>query len=88
MQANRVLDLFADLSRSGRTLSLGYRRKAKGKPSTPRVATLLATLQKTASYDAVPQADGRVALQMVMATGGKQTSFCTAAELEELEQLL
>lgn len=88
VQANRVLDLFADLVRAGKSLSLGYRRKAKARPSTPRVATLLASLQKAASFEAAPQADGRVALQMVLATGGKQTSFCTAAEYQELELLL
>ncbi|HEY3451594.1 MAG TPA: hypothetical protein VGK67_34870 [Myxococcales bacterium] len=88
VQANRVLDLFADLLRSGRTFNLGYRKKAKGRPSTPRVATLLSTLQKARAFEAVPQADGRVALQMELATGGKQMSFCTAAEHEELEQLL
>jgi len=89
VRANRVLDLFADLVRKGsRELTLGYRRKAKGRPSSPRVATLLASLQKAKSFEAVPQADGRVALQIELATGGKQTSFCSAAEHEELEGLL
>lgn len=88
-QANRVLDLFAELDRlADKTLKLGYRRRAPAKASTPRVAALLASLQKAKSFEAQPQADGRVALKMALAKGGNQTSFCTQAEHEELESLL
>ncbi|MBI5545402.1 MAG: hypothetical protein HY901_16070 [Deltaproteobacteria bacterium] len=89
VQANRVLDLYAELNRRGsRTLELGYRRRPRARASTPRVATLLAMLQKAKSFEAQPQADGRVALKIELATGGKQTSFCSAVEHEELEKLL
>ncbi len=88
-QANKVLDLFADLDRlADKTLKLGYRRRAPAKASTPRVATLLASLQKAKSFEAQLQADGRVALKMALAKGGTQTSFCTKDEHEELESLL
>lgn len=89
VRAKRVLDLFAELDLfAGRTLQLGYRRRAKPRPSSPRLATLLALLQKSKSFVAAPQADGRVALQVELATGGKQTSFCTQAENAELELLI
>lgn len=90
VRANRVLDLFAELNRrTSRSLSLGYRRRQqKARPSTPRVATLLASLQKARSFDAEPQADGRVALKIELATGGRQMSFCSPDEQRELEQLL
>jgi hypothetical protein len=88
-RARRVLEEFATLqSGAARTLRVGYRRRPAGRPSTPRVATLLASLQKARSHQAVPQADGRVELRIELAAGGKQTSFCSAAELEELQRLL
>jgi hypothetical protein len=89
VQAGRVLDLFADLhGLPKQTIALGYRRRAQARPSTPRVATLLGSIQKAKSYEAAVQADGRVALRLELATGGTQTSFCSAAEHEELETLL
>ncbi len=89
VQANRVLDLFADLNRRGcRSVELGYRRRAKARASSPRIAKLLATLQKAKSIEAQAQPDGRVALKIELATGGKQTSFCSAEEHAELERLL
>jgi hypothetical protein len=88
-QARRVLDLFARLDFGAtRTLQMGFRRRPKGRPSTPRVATLLASLQKARSHEVHPLPDGRVELRVELAAGGKQTSFCTKAEHEELERLL
>jgi hypothetical protein len=89
VQGKRVLDLYAELDGfAKRTITLGYRRRAMARPSTPRVATLLASVQKAKSWEAQVQPDGRVALRLELATGGKQTSFCSAAEHEELEKLV
>ena len=88
-QATRVLGDFAMLlGGAERKLSMGYRRKPMPRPSTPRVATLLASLQKAKSHEAQPQDGGRVELRIELAAGGRQTSFCSAAEHEELERLL
>ncbi len=88
-QARRVLDEFAQLDLfAGRTMVLGYRRHAGARPSSPRVATLLATLQKAKSHQAVTLPDSRVELRICLSAGGTQTSYCSAAELEELERLL
>lgn len=88
-QATVVLREFARLEGGAeRSLSLGYRRKPAPRPSTPRVATLLASLQKAKSHQAHPQPDGRVELRIELAAGGRQTSFCSAAEHQELERLL
>lgn len=88
-QAKVVLREFALLEGGAeRTLALGYRRKPAPRPSTPRVATLLASLQKAKSHEAHPQAGGRVELRIELAAGGRQTSFCSTAEHEELERLL
>ena len=57
-------------------------------PERPLLATLLASLQKAKSFEAQPQADGRVALKMSLAKGGTQTSFCSKDEHKELESLL
>jgi hypothetical protein len=89
VQAKRVLDLFADLHGFPKqTITLGFRRRAGARPSTPRVATLLGSVQKAKSFEATVQPDGRVALRLELATGGTQTSFCSAAEHEELQMLL
>jgi hypothetical protein len=70
-----------------RSKILGYKRVSAGKASSPRVATLLAILKKARTWEGVPTADGRVELRVGLAAGGKQTSFCTAAEFAELEAL-
>ena len=88
-QASRVLEAFALLDHgANRTLRMGYRKRPAARPTTPRVATLLASLQKAKSHDAVPQAGGRVELRIELAAGGRQTSYCSAAEHEELQRLL
>ncbi len=88
-QATRVLREFAQLEGGAeKTLSLGYRRKPAARPSTPRVAMLLATLQKAKSHQGHPQPGNRVELRIELAAGGRQTSFCSTAEHEELERLL
>jgi len=89
VQAERVLELFASLDGLPRkTLCLGYRRRAGARPSSPRVAMLLSAVRKAKRFTADPQADGRVALRLELATGGSQTSYCSAPEHEELERLL
>lgn len=88
-QTRRVLEAFALLDGGAeRMLKLGYKRKPKGRPSTARVAALLASLQKAASHEAVPHPGGRVELRITLAAGGKQTSFCSVSEHDELERLL
>lgn len=88
-QSARVLEEFARLDGGAmQTKRFGYKRRPAARPSTPRVATLLASLQKARSHEAVPQPDGRFELRIVLAAGGKQTSYCSAAELEELQRLL
>ena len=88
-QAARVLQAYAGLEGGAvNTHHMGYRKRPKGRPSTPRIATLLASLQKAKSHQAVPTDAGRVELRIELAAGGKQISFCSAAELEELEKLL
>ena len=88
-QATRVLEAFASIEGGAqRTLSLGYKKRPAGRPSTPRVATLLQYLHKSKSHTALPQPDGRFELKIELAAGGKQTSFCTAAEHEELQRLI
>ena len=88
-QAHRVLEEFARLGGGVlRTVHLGYRKRPAARPSTPRVATLLASLQKAKSHQGVPQPAGRVELRIELAAGGKQTSYCSAAEYEELQRLL
>lgn len=88
-QAHRVLEEFAVLvGGAERTLRMGYKRRPAPRPSTPRVATILASLQKAKSHEAAPQQGGRVELSIQLAAGGKQISYCSAAEYEELERLL
>jgi hypothetical protein len=88
-QAGRVLEEFALLQGGAeRTLRMGYRSRPAGRPSTPRVATLLASLQKAKSHQALPQPGGRFELRIELAAGGKQTSYCSAAEHDELQRLL
>jgi hypothetical protein len=87
-RAHRVLQQFGALPRlKDREQSIGYKQRAAGKPSSPRVATLLALLKKARSWEGVPMEDGRVQLKVEIASGGKQSSFCTAAEFEELKKL-
>ncbi len=88
-QTQRVLEEFALLEGGAeRSLRLGYKRKPTARPSTPRVATLIASLQKAKSHQAAPQAGGRIELSIDLAAGGKQISYCTEAEYQELERLL
>ena len=88
-QGGRVLEEFALLPLSpARSVRMGYRRKSKGRPSTPRVATLFTSLQKAKSHESVAQPDGRFELRITLAAGGRQSSFCSAAEHAELQKLL
>jgi hypothetical protein len=88
-QGERVLEEFAQVvPGSMRRRDYGYKKRPAGRPSTPRVATLLAALKKSRRHEAVPQPDGRVELRLELAAGGRQTSFCSAAEYEELQRLL
>ncbi len=88
-QSKRVLEEFAQLEGGAfQTKKFGYKRAAAPRPSTPRVATLVATLKKAKSYEGVPQPGDRVELRIEMATGGKQTSYCSAAEYDELERIV
>jgi len=88
-QAQHVLKLFAELDRlPHRSVELGYRKRAAARPSSPRLAKLLQSLQQAKRYAATVQPDGRVALRLELAKGGTQTSFCSAAEHAELEKLL
>jgi hypothetical protein len=67
--------------------TIGYKRRAAGKPSSPRIATLLMLLKKARGWEGVPQEGGRFELRVEFAAGGRQSSFCTAAEFEELKKL-
>ncbi len=87
-QAKQVMKEFANLEFADQSVRVGYRKKPKGKPSSPRIASLLKILQKARSHEPVVQPNGRVELRIELAAGGKQTSFCTAEEYEELERLL
>jgi hypothetical protein len=88
-QAQVVLQEFARLEGGAeRTLHIGYKRRPAARPSTPRVATLLATLQKAKSHQGLPQPGERVELRIELAAGGKQTSYCSSAEYEELQRIL
>src|SRR5690606_21338248 len=87
-QANRVMKEFANLQPAEQSVRVGYRKRPRGKPSSPRIASLLKILQKAKNHEPVVQPDGRVELRIELAAGGRQTSFCTAEEYEELERLL
>jgi hypothetical protein len=88
-RAETVLQLFAELDPFiGKTLEMGYRRHAQPRASTPRLAKILTTIKKAKSCETQPQPDGRFALVIELAAGGKQTSFCSKAEHDELEMLL
>jgi hypothetical protein len=88
-QAHQVLDAFARFEYgASQSATRGYKKRKAGKPSSPRVAALLASLQKAKHHEAVPQPEGRVELRIELAAGGKQKSYCSAAEYEELERLL
>jgi hypothetical protein len=88
-QAARVLRDYAVLaSGASRTLHMGYKERPAGRPSTPRVGTLLTQLKKARSHEFVEQPNGRFELRFELAAGGKQISYCTAAERDELVKLL
>jgi hypothetical protein len=88
-QAQQVLDAFASFEYGpARSERRSFKKRKAGKPSSPRVAALLASLQKAKSHEGVPQPDGRVELRIELAAGGKQRSFCSVAEYEELQALL
>lgn len=88
-RSQRVLREFGQLpSTVLQTKTVGIKRRSGGRPSTPRVATLLTLLKKAKAYQGVPQEGGRVELRVELAAGGKQTSVCTQAEFEELERLM
>jgi hypothetical protein len=87
-RAKRVLRDFGALPQIvTQEQTFGYKRKSGGKPSSERVAKLLATLKKSRTWEGVPMEGGRVELKMELAKGGKQSSFCSAAEYEELQRL-
>lgn len=88
-QSHQVLEAFAgfDYGASQRERRSYGKRKA-GKPSSPRVAALLASLHKARTHQGVPQPDGRVELRIELAAGGTQRSYCSAAEYDELQRLL
>lgn len=87
-RTQRVLRDFGQLPGvTAQTKVVGLRRRAGGKASTPRVATLVKLLKKAKTYEANPQDGGRVELRVELAAGGRQTSYCTAAEFEEVERL-
>src|SRR5436309_2093809 len=65
-----------------------FKKRKTEKASTPRVAALLQSLQKSKSHEAVPQGEGRVELRIELAAGGKQRSFWSEAEYEELKRLI
>ena len=84
----RVSREFGDLpSHTVQEKTIAYKRRAAGKPSSPRVGTLLTLLKKARAWEGVPQEGGRVELRIELAAGGRQISFCSAAEFEELRKL-
>ena len=88
-QALQVLHAFAQLEyRAVRSEKLALKKRKAGRPSTPRVAALLASLQKARSHSTTPQPEGRIELSIELAAGGKQRSYCSVAEYEELQRLL
>lgn len=70
-----------------REQGIGYKRRAAGRPSSPRVATLLTLVKKARTWEGVPNAGERIELKVELAKGGKQSSFCSVAEYEELKKL-
>lgn len=87
-RTQRVLRDFGDLPGIiAQTSVVGFKRRPGGKPSSPRVASLVALLKKSKSYESTVLDDGRVELRVELAKGGRQTSFCSEAEFEELERL-
>jgi len=87
-RAHRVLREFGALpSLTMREKTIGYKRRAAGKPSTPRVSTLLALLKKARTWEGHAHDGGRIELRVELAAGGRQSSFCSAAEFEELKKL-
>lgn len=88
-QAHQVLEAFAGFDYGAQKRELkSYGKRKAGKPSSPRLAALLASIHKARAHEGVPQPDGRVELRIELAAGGKQRSYCTAAEYEELQKLL
>lgn len=87
-RTQRVLLDFGDLPGIVAQESVvGFKRLAGGKPSSPRVASLVALLKKAKNYESSQLDDGRVELRVELAKGGRQTSYCTMTEFEELESL-
>jgi hypothetical protein len=87
-RAKRVLREFGELPQVVTAeQTFGYKRRSGGRPSSERVSALLATLKKTRTWEGVALEGGRIELKMELAKGGKQSSFCTAAEFEELKKL-
>lgn len=87
-RTQRVLRDFGDLPGIvTQTNVIGFKRRPVGKPSSPRVASLVALLKKAKTYESTVLDGGRVELRAELAKGGRQTSYCTVAEFEELERL-
>lgn len=87
-RTQRVLRDFGDLPGIvAQTSVVGFKRRPGGKPSSPRVASLVALLKKAKMYESTVLEGGRVELRVELAKGGRQTSYCTVAEFEELERL-
>jgi hypothetical protein len=88
-QAEQVLDAFAGFGQASSQRELrSFKKRKVEKASSPRVAALLAALQKAKRHEAVPQPEARVELRIELAAGGNQRSYCSAAEYEELQKLL
>lgn len=87
-RTQRVLRDFGQLPGvTVRTREVGLRRRSGGKASTPRVATLVKLVKKAKTWEGVPLEGGRVELKVELSTGGRQTSYCTTAEFEEVQRL-
>lgn len=87
-RSQRVLREYARLpSTILQSKTLGLKRRSAGRPSTPRVATLLQLVKKAKSWEGAPQPNARVELRVELAAGGRQLSYCTQAEFEELEKI-
>jgi len=88
-QTHEVLDAYAGFEYGAvKHDRKSFKKRKVGAASTPRVANLLDALQKARAHEAVVQADGRFELRIELAAGGKQRSFCSAAEYDELKKLL
>ena len=90
-QAHQVLEAFARFEYGPlRSETRSFKKRKPGKPSSPRVAALFASLQKAKSHEGVPQprGSGLRAPDRSWRRGESRRGYCSAAEYEELERLL